>query len=767
MENDTAKKKVYNRQDAYKKVTGKAKYVDDLKFLGMLHAHTVRSPYAHARIISIESTEALNIPGVVGVYTAKDVPGRNNLPMDKPVLAENEVKCIGDGVAIVVATTRSLAMKASKLVKVQYEELPAVFTPEDALKDGAPLVHGESNIAVTHKTVKGDINAGFAAADIIIEREYSTQRAMHAAIEPDGAVVVPEADGIVVYCPGKGPFNVKRAVSAACNLSENKVRLIQPTIGGAFGGKDCDINIIASRAAIAAMKTGRPCKMTWSREEVLLEGSKRHPFKFKYKVGAKKDGTITAMEINGLVDVGAYISKSRATIWRATVEATGPYNVENVSTTIVGVFTNNVYSDAVRGFGSPQADFASESMINELAKELHMDPLKIRRINAYREGSITATGQKLKSVNLIECLEKLEEVFPVHEKPLPAPKGKVRGRGISCIFRGEANGAGVTTCDAAAVNIHVEKDGSISVLSGIAEMGQGGSNVVLQIISEVLGVGIENMKMSPLDTAYLPDSGATVGSRGTITSGNAALVAAEDVKNRIAGVIAPKWNVEIHGLIFENDTIHTKDYAKSISFKDAVALCYKEIPAVYGYGWWSLPPVWWDFDNNCGETYASFNYGACGAEVEIDLTSGKVDVTNLVAIHDVGRILNEPEVKGQIAGGASMALGFALTEEVKIDNGQIKTLNFDSYLLPTALDFHNFEAIPLVAKPGTNPLGVKGVGESSSATVAPAVINAIENALGVRIRHLPADLETVFAAIEESERSGYLSDNYQGGEAND
>ncbi|HVI40164.1 MAG TPA: xanthine dehydrogenase family protein molybdopterin-binding subunit, partial [Anaerovoracaceae bacterium] len=559
-----------DRQDAYGKITGKAKYVDDLKFPGMLYVQTVRCPYPHARILNIDGSDALKLKGVVRILTAKDVIGRNHLPNDKPVLAAEVAKCAGDGVAIVVAETKSLAVKAAKLVKVDYQELPAVFTPEEALEPGAPIVHGDSNCAITHKTVKGDITAGFKEADIIIEREYSTQRAMHSAIEPDGAIVVPEADGITVYCPGKGPFNVKRAVAAACGLSENKVRLIQPAIGGAFGGKDCDINVIASRAAMAAMITGRPCKMTWSREEVLIEGSKRHPFQLKYKIGAKKDGHITAIEINGLADVGAYITKSKATIWRATVEATGPYNIENVSTTIVGTFTNNVYSDAVRGFGSPQVDFASESLISELAKELGMDPLEIRRINAYREGSITATSQKLKSVNLIECLDKLAEVFPLHEKPSAPQAGKVRGRGISCIFRGEANGAGVTVLDAAAVNIHIERDGSITVLTGIAEMGQGGSNIVLQMASKVLGVSIDHLKVSPLDTAYLPDSGATVGSRGTITSGNAAVVAAEDAKARISKIVAEAWGVPAENLIFQDNSIFTEDKEKLISFPDAI-----------------------------------------------------------------------------------------------------------------------------------------------------------------------------------------------------
>jgi CO/xanthine dehydrogenase Mo-binding subunit len=482
------------------------------------------------------------------------------------------------------------------------------------------------------------------------------------------------------------------------------------------------------------------------------------------------DGHITAMEIKGLVDVGAYISKSRATIWRATVEATGPYTIENVSTTIEGAYTNNVYSDAVRGFGSPQVDFASESFISEVAKEIGIDPLEIRRINAYREGSITATSQKLESVNLIECLDKLEQVFSLQRKSIPPQMGKIRGKGISCIFRGEANGAGVTVLDAAAVNIHIERDGSIMVLTGIAEMGQGGSNIVLQMVSNVLGVPINKLKVSPLDTAYLPDSGATVGSRGTITSGNAAVVAAQDAKNRISKVLGEAWGLAPENFIFSDNCILSEDKEKMISFQDAITLCYTKIPSVFGYGWWSLPPVWWNFDKNCGDTYASFNFGACGVEVEIDLTSGKVEIIDAVSIHDVGRILNEPEVKGQIAGGSSMALGLALTEEVVIQKGQVKTLNFNDYLLPTTMDFHNFRPIALEAKPGCNPLGVKGVGESSSAILAPAVINAIENALGVRIRNLPADLERVFAAIKESERLGYIDDSdsiLKGGETHE
>lgn len=732
------------RQDAYAKVTGKAKYIDDLTFPRMLFVQTVRCPHPHARVIGIDTSQAINLDGVVCILTAQDIPGINEYPKDKPVLA-HEPKCTGDGVAIVVAETKSQAINAAKMVNVKYCLLPAVFTVEAALKEDAPLIHGDSNIAIYHKVEKGNVEQGFNEADIIIERAYTTQRAIHAAIEPDGAIAVPDENSITIYCPCKAPFSVKRAVAAAIGYPENRVRLIQPVIGGAFGGKGCDINIIASRAAVAALKTNRPCKMVWSREEVFLEGSKRHPFSLRYKIGAKNNGLITAIAVNGIADVGSYISKSRSVIWRAAVEATGPYNIDHVSTLISGVFTNNVYSDAVRGFGSPQVDFASESLINELASELNMSPFDIRRLNGYKKGSITATGQKLENVTLMDCLDKLEEVFPLSNSFKPKPK-KAVGKGISCIFRGEARGACSVTHDAASVIILPENDGSLTVLSGISEMGQGSSSTLLLIVSNILGVPIESCILSALNTSYIPDSGPTTGSRGIITSGNAAAKAAEDLKNKISSIISRTWSVDPHDIKFCNHRLNCNNF--NISFKDAIQQCLKSKPGLCGFGKWSLPPVNWDFDNNCGATYASYAFGACGAEVEVDLISGKVNVTNLVCVHDVGRILNREEVKAQITGGALMALGLALTEKADICNGLIQN-NFDGYLLPTTLDFQELWPIPLEAQPALNPLGVHGIGEPSSAAVAPAILNAIENALGTRIRCLPATLENVLNALNK------------------
>jgi CO/xanthine dehydrogenase Mo-binding subunit len=318
-------------------------------------------------------------------------------------------------------------------------------------------------------------------------------------------------------------------------------------------------------------------------------------------------------------------------------------------------------------------------------------------------------------------------------------------RSVSC----SARGASSIKHDAASVLICPDAEGGLTVLSGIAEMGQGGGNVVLQLISEELGVPIETLRLSPLDTSRVPDSGPTTGSRGTITSGNAAVAAAKDLKDKMCRVLSEKWKVDPSEIKFYTGRVYSR--RNNLSFGEVITLCLTKMPELCGYARWSLPPVTWDYKNHCGDTYASYNYGACGAEVEIDLISGKVDVTNLVAIHDIGRIINEPEVKGQIAGGASMAMGLALTEEVTVERGIVTALNFNSYLLPTILDFHSFIPVPMEIKRGINPIGVRGIGESSSATVAPAIINAIENALGVRIRCLPANLERVFTAIQIKE----------------
>lgn len=738
------------RADVMEKLTGAAKYADDLQFPRMLHAVTVRCPHPRARILEIDAAAALGMPGVEGVYTAKDVPGVNQPPCDKPMLADELVNSAGDGVAVVAAETREQAEAAAAAVKVRYEPLPAVFDPVKALSDRSVVLYGDHNLACEHLVRKGDVEAGFAKADVVLERTYKTQRIQHSAIEGDVAVVVPEGGGITVYAPCKFPFNIKKSLAATCGLPQNRVRVIQPAVGGSFGGKDIDIVVIATRAAVAAMKTGRPCKMAWTREECMVEGTKRHPFRLTYRIGATRDGKITALRIDGVADAGAYRSRSLATIWRAAVEAAGPYEIENVHTHIRAAFTNNVYSDAVRGFGSPQVDFASESLIDELASELHIDPYALRRKNMVREGSIGATGQTLTRVSLPQCLDRLEREFPLGA-PEITPEGKYRARGIACLHRGESYGAAARDADVAGTDVRVQADGSVNIYTSISEVGQGAHAIMAKVCAGVLGVPLANVTVCPVDTAYVPDSGATAGSRGTISGGNAVRLAAEAVRDEMAAVVAEQAGIPAAEIAFADGMLTARGQTLA-SFAEAAGLCAQAGVRTDAHGQWVAPRTSWDFERAQGNTYYAFSYGAAGAEVEIDPVTGKIEVTDLLCLHDIGEIVNYPEACGQIAGGVAMALGYTLTEQAEPENGVLKTRNFNTYLLPTAMDTKGVRALPLAEVPAENPLGVHGVGEASTALVAPAVANAIDRALGVRLRELPFTLETVRAAVEQKRK---------------
>lgn len=737
------------RLDAADKTYGRAQYINDLHFSNMLYVQAVYVDCPHGRVLAVHTGAAEKAPGIVGVYTAKDVPGINAKDRDKPVLAGDFVRYCGDAVAMVAARTRMEALDASKLITVEYEQLPAVLTVQEALQAGAAEVHPGGNEAMRHVVQKGNVDAGLASADFLIERTYKTPRTTHGAIEPDGAIAVPENGGLTLYCPGKAPFNVKRSVAVSCGLPESRVRVIQPVTGGAFGGKDVDVAILAARAGIVALKTGRPCKCVWSREEVMREGTKRHPFEMKYTAGFMRDGTVTALRVEATADIGAYLTKSRATVWRSAVEATGPYRIPNVDVCVRGIFTNNPCSDSVRGLGSPQVDFAMESLMDEIAGRLGISPYAVRYRNALQNGDENATGQKLSEVNLVPCLERLEAAFPLEEAGPAAglPGSRYRyGRGIACIYRGEARGSASGESDEATVLIHLEKDGQLRVMCGIAEMGQGGGNVVLQVISVELGIPMDNIWLCPVDTSYVPDCGPTTGSRGTITSGNAARLAAQDFRQQVCETMAAVWNIQPEIVTFQDGCVYGGGNGAALA--DAAPLCLKRRLNIIGQGRFALPRTWWDMERYCGDTYADYNYSACGAQVRVDTYTGRIQVTDVVSVHDVGIPLNPAEVESQIYGAVSMSLGLALLENTKSRNGIVTTDNFDTYLLHTCLDMPHIQAITLNRPAPGNPLGVKGIGEPAVAVLPPAIANAVCNALGTRFYEIPMTLEPVLDRLE-------------------
>jgi len=743
------------RVDGFDKVTGRAVFGADMSAPNMLWGQVVRSQHPHALIRAIDASAALACDGVAAVLTASDVPGDIRFGVvvpHQPVLCSDRVRYVGDGVALVLAETREQAAEAARLVKADYQPLPAVFDVEEAMRDGAPLIHDDypGNVVVHHRVRKGDVEAGFAQADLILERDYATQLVEHAYIEPEAVLALPgRGGGVEVYGSIQNPFSCRRAVARVLGLPLAKVRIVQCDMGGSFGGKDEVMSAMSARAALGALLTSRPVKMVNTREESLVESYKRHPYRMHYKVGVTREGRITAMEIRMVADAGAYASQSPFVTWRSTVQATGPYEVPAVKTDILAAFTNNTYTGAMRGFGAPQAVFANESLMDEIALELGIDPVDVRRLNGYRQGSVTATGHKLDehTVSLMEVIDRATEAAGWREKRQRLPlenRGKtiVRGIGMACSFRGCSLGAeGV---DATGAIVSVQTDGSVIVSTGLAENGQGLRTIFSQIAAEELGVDIGRIVFLPCDTSGVPDGGPTVASRSTIMGGNAVRDAARKARRALEDAVAQELGVsseEIEAGFEEFSAIG--DRTLRVGFDQAVAMAWNQARLMASFGWHQAPKVNWDEHVGQGKAYFTYVYGCQVAEVAVDTATGQVRVERLTAAHDVGRAVNPQAVQGQFYGGMAMGLGYGLLEEVELKKGATRTKNFDQYLIPTAMDVP--EMIPIVVE-NHDPYGAYGaktIGEPTCEITAAAIANAVAHAVGCRVRELPLDMERV------------------------
>jgi len=746
--------KSVKRVDAYEKVTGKAKFAADLFFPNMLYGKVLRSKYPHARIVKIDIEKALAYPGVEAIITAEDVPNNKFgvIIQNQQVLARKEALYIGDGIAVVAAETKEAAAKAIELINVEYKELPGIFDPEEAEKKDASLIHSEleNNQVVHHRLRKGDTEKGFTQAGVILEREYTTQFIEHGYIEPESLAAVPHEHNtlVTIYGSIQNPFSCRNAVASVLKVPLNKVRVIQNHMGGSFGGKDEVMSSMAARAAILALKTDRPVKMINTRDESIIESYKRHPYKMKYKVGATQEGKLVAMEIKCLADSGAYACQTPFVTWRSVVQATGPYELPNVKTDTYGYYTNNVYTGAMRGYGSPQIIFAQESLMDELAEKLKMTPMELRLKNIYHNNSITASGQKLDNhqVSLEEVINKAVEAGNYIEKyreySKPQSGDKKRGIGMAVSFRGCSLGAEAT--DAAGAIVAIQRDGSVLISCGLAENGEGLKTVFTQIAAEELGVDIRRINYLEVDTSVSPESGPTVASRSTLLGGNAVKNATQQLKEVIAEMVADKFKVKASNLVFKNANVYEKSKnQKIISFDKAIDLANEQGVFLSAFGWYKAPDISWDEEIGQGRPYFTYVYGCQIAEVEVDSATGQIEVLKMTAAHDVGRAINPACLKGQIYGGVMMGLGYGIMEEVEIANGYIKNTNFDEYLIPTVKDMP--EIIPIIVENPDpyGPYGAKSIGEPTLELGAPAIANAVTQATGKRIRHLPLNLEQV------------------------
>lgn len=730
------------RPDAVDKVRGEARFADDLAFPGMVHVGVVRSPQAHAKILSIDAAKALADPEVACVITHRDVPGANVVHViydDQPALANGVVRYIGEPVALVAATSRRAARKAAQAVRVEYQPRTAVTDPLSALEPGAPVVcvptaaEGGGNVFNRMVLEKGDVEDGFARADVVVEGEYETGYQEHAYLEPQGAIAVPDELGaMAVYASMQCPFYVQAAVAKVLGLPLAKVRVVQTATGGAFGGKEDVPSLIASLAALVAWVARRPAKLVLDRGEDVLTTSKRHPARVRYRTAANADGTVTAIDVDVVLNAGAYQTLSSAVLWRSLVTAAGPYRIPNVRVIARSVATNTVPNGAFRGFGSPQVIFPHESQMDRLAERLGLDRAELRRRNVLHPGDRTSTDHRIvESVGISETLDRAIEVAAWAERcdrveAFNRANGvRRRGVGIACVLYGVGLGGKAPSLDKAGAALKLEADGSVTVAIGTVEMGQGLSTAVLATAAEALGIAMERVHLAPIDTSRVPDSGPTVASRGTMMSALAVIDAARKLRERIDGV-ARELGISGGEIASRWDEIARAFWARNVD------------PAVEG--WARTEPVSWDPKTGLGNAYPVYAFATHIAEVEVDPVTGEVQVVDVVAVHDSGTILNRALAAGQVEGGIAQGLGFALSESISQKDGRLLVNGLTTYRLPTVRDVPLDGRVEFVETPfPAGPFGAKGIGEVPLMAAHAAISRAVAHAIGREPSRYPLD----------------------------
>jgi CO/xanthine dehydrogenase Mo-binding subunit len=701
------------RHDARDKVTGAAAYPADLIRPGMLRLKTVFARRAHAHILSIDVSAALAVPGVVAVLTASDVPHNRYglIDADQPVLCDDTVRHEGDRVALVAAETDRAAARAAALVRVEYADLPVVSDPRAAMQPGAPRVHHDRDNVLLHQKIRrGDVARAFDEADVVVEGRFTTQWQEHAYLQPEAGIAYYDRHGrIVIETAGQWLHEDRKQLAAILGLPEDRVVVKYAQIGGAFGGRE-DLSV-QSLVALATWKLRRPCAIRWSREESIVGHHKRHPFFITAKWGAKRDGTITAVETTLIADGGAYASTSVEVLKGAMTFAHGPYDIPNVSVDGSVCYTNNVPSGAFRGFGGPQAHFAAESMIARVAHALELDPLDVRRANLYREGSVNSSGTVMPAgVSAVPVLDRcIEEaarrLTPVMHDP---NSRKRRGIGYASGIKNVGYSFGFPDQATATVEL-VVLDGvrAARVRIGAADVGQGAHLILRQIAAETLALPLEAITIIAEDTAEAPNAGSSSASRMTLMGGRAV--------------------------------------------KDACELALRNL-ATDGVPWATAefrPNPTTPFDERGrGTPHYAYGYVAQAVEVEVDVTTGEVAVTNVISVNDVGRAINRQQVEAQIEGCIAQAIGYALTEDFRIKDGHILTPHFSSYLLPTALDVPaKIVSIIMETPDPQGPFGARGMAEMPLVPFGAAVAIAIHNATGAWLSDLPFTPERVLAAL--------------------
>jgi xanthine dehydrogenase molybdenum-binding subunit len=736
------------RPEAVEKVTGEAIYTDDLKFDGMLYAKARRAMIPHGFLTKLDVSKAKALPGVVAVLTAEDIPGEHNHGLviyDWPVMVGigERIRYVGDALAIVAAETQDIAEQASALIEAEFNLQPVITNPVQAREEGVPQIHEKGNLLKHIKVRKGDMDAGFAKADVVFEHTFHTPTTDHAFIEPECSIGVPLSDGrMEVYVGSQIPYQDKTQVARALGWDESRVRIVGQLMGGGFGGKEDIMGQI--HVALLANVTQRPVKLLFDRHESLLVHPKRHATQIRVKMGAMKNGRLVAVDTELYGDTGAYASLGEKVMTRATTHAAGPYDVENVRADCYAMYTNNPPAGAFRGFGVTQSAFAVESMMDMLAEKLGVDRIELRRMNALHVGSITNTGQELKeSVGLMECIDRVDAEMRRHNSDPFTPvvdsanPNLVRAWGFASAYKNTGLGGGAP--DKSGADVELYEDGTFQVRSSAAELGQGLVTVMRLIVSEEMAVAPEKVRVLVMDTDLTPNGGPTTASRQTFVTGNASRYAAKTLRDEITATMAEKYDVKPEQIRFADGVVHVNGH--SMTWGEV----YKEMKAAgqnplvrYEYEAPKTKPL-----GEGGDMHFAFSFGVQAAEVEVNKLTGEVRVLKVISANDVGMAVNPLGLQGQIEGGVMMGLGNALTEEFIVEDGNVVTDYLARYRVPGIMLTPEIISIVVEHPIEAGPYGAKGVGEVCSIPTTPAITNAIYNAVGVRIDRTPVDQELI------------------------
>ncbi len=731
------------RVDGPEKVTGKAKYSADINLPGTLWGKSLRSPYPHARIISIDTTAAKALPGVHAVLTGDDVRGilYGRRLRDVPVLAWDHVRFAGERVAAVAADDEDIAQAAIDLIEVEYEELPAQLDPLEAMKDGAAFIHPDmmnyvgypqtpekpTNVFIHSTWGKGDIDAGFAEADVIVENTFTTPRQHQAYLESHTCVVWIDEDGVAqIWASNKAPYSLRQQMSDFSELPQENFQVNFATIGGDFGGKGSPMEVPV--CYYLALKSERPVKMVMDYMDEFMAANPRHASTLQVRTGVKRDGTMVAHHVRGIFDSGAYGAYKPGVNLMGFSHAGGPYRTPNVKVEGIQVYTNNVPCGHMRGPGEPQAAFVMESQLDMVARELGLDPLDVRRKNVVGVGEKDGLGHTFEGINIRETMEAAVETGEYGK-----PKAPNIGRGIALGDR--PPGGGQST---AAVTLN--PDGSVLLSTPVFEQGTGTYTLEMQVVGEELGISIDHIGLEIWRTGTVDFDSGVGGSRVTRIGTQVAYAAAQEVKSELLKVAALQLGVAEDRLSFTDGAVRNRDTGENHAWFELLQKAGRSVTGQAEFQDSSLPPV--------------TAYVAQVAEVSVDPETGQVKLLSLSTAHDVGKIVNPIGHQGQINGGAMQGIGYALMEELVVEDGRVTTLTFGDYKIPTMADLPEMRTVLVESESGVGPYNVKSIGENATIPVAAAIANAVEDAVGVRIKDLPITAEKVYRALQAKKQQG-------------